>query len=169
MSAFVVSLAHIRQLVALALEGPGDRAPQYPGGGWYPPYYTYRSEETGELVSLNARDQSPDRLVSMLAHECVRSVCYRYPDDTAATLPGPLDRYYNDPSRLTYERPRRILSAADGINAAGCYEYQACEHPEWYDSEARAFVNALVSSLTRTIPAVRDSRMWEYDEETVTA
>ena len=42
--------------------------------------------------------------------------------------------------------PVKILAA---IN---CYEYQACEHPEWKTSEARDFCEALRDRMIRMLP-----------------
>ena len=160
MSAYVVSLAHVRQMVNLARYGPSDRAPQYPGDGWHGPAWAYRVPDG--IVRLSTMDQSPDRLVSMLVSECVQSVSYRYPNDGPDELPGPVDRYYLEPERLTFERPRSHATAAQGINLVSGYEYQSCEHPGWFDSEARAFCESLRGSLVDTLHEVRQDETWEW-------
>lgn len=37
----------------------------------------------------------------------------------------------------------KALSIADIINLCRCFEYQACEHPDWYQSEARFIIIAI--------------------------
>lgn len=163
MSAYIVSLAHVRQMVKLARYGPADLAWRYPGDSWYAPAWEYRVPDG--IVQASAMEQSPDRLVAMLVDECVRSVSYRYPDDTPDTLPGPVDRYYLDRDRLAFERPRSHATAAEGIILVSGYEYQSCEHPGWFDSEARAFCGSLRDVLVNTLPAVRIADGWAWDTE----
>lgn len=53
----------------------------------------------------------------------------------------------------TYRPPRhRSWSTPELLNALTCYEYQACEHPNWEGSQARAFVEALRHRLISRLP-----------------
>ena len=86
----------------------------------------------------------------MLVRECVRSVHYRY--DDSEELPGPDDAYWTEPYRFpTYVRmgPGPAAWLAKQI---ACYEYQACEHPEWDGSEAHALCEAMRLQILRTLP-----------------
>jgi hypothetical protein len=149
-------------MVELARYGPSDNGPRYAGDGWYPLSYGY--EVPDGFVRVSVRDESPDRLVAMLAGECVKSVSYRYPSDTPDTLPGPIDRYYTDPERLTFERPRKVATIGEAINLVNGYEYQSCEHPDWRKSEAREFVIALLDALVSCLPEVQKAETWAWDE-----
>lgn len=42
------------------------------------------------------------------------------------------------------------------LNALGTYEYQACEHPGWRDSEAAAIIDALRTAAIEALPGYRD-------------
>jgi hypothetical protein len=64
-----------------------------------------------------------DKLGAMLWTENYRSVNYRYPDRDAS-VPA-----------YTY-RPSRITDPVAVLKQIACYEYQACERPDWETSEA---------------------------------
>ena len=162
MSAYVVGLPHVRQMVELALRGPDDRGLRYQGDGWPSLSWAYEVAD-GRLVLGSVRDDSPDRLVAMLAGECVKSVSYRYPNDTPAELPGPVDRYYLDPERLTFERPRKVATIGQALMLITGYEYQSCEHPGWHDSEAREFCISLRDALIGCLPEYRQAETWQWD------
>lgn len=104
--------------------------------------YVVGKEHIDALVNAGRQyaglaDQRPEWLNacgSMLWTENYRSVNYRYTEDEAtpeyqATLIG-------------FElAPVPVLKAID------CYEYQACEHPEWETSAAHDYVEALRQAI----------------------
>ena len=157
MSAYIVSKAHIDALVAVAANGPANRSPKYPGDGWTPPMWRLTDNSQD---ALNAR-HNPDLIGSMLWQENVMSVVHRYPN-SLNDLPGPVD--FDAEMVLTYtsERPARMLTATEALKAIDGYEYQSCEHPEWKDSQARAFCDALRRRLISTLPGY-DEAAWEID------
>jgi hypothetical protein len=137
MSAFVVDKAHIDLLL-----GAGMRASHL---------MSWKSYNRGYRRLDNC-----DEVGQMLVDENVRSVMRRYPDTMdGRDLPGPVDAYW--------QRPYRFASPAgvdfvDALEAIDVYEYQACEHPEWETSEARAFCDALRRGLTRMLPGAEASQ-----------
>ena len=158
MSAFIPAKEHIDVLVALARDGPRGRTIS-PSTSWYGPRWTHN----GQTVSL-PDFASPDAVGQMLVDEVVRSVAHRYPDDTDSTLPGPADRYFTEPYILTWQPYR--LTATEGLAALRCYEYQACETPDWEQSEAYAFCDSLRHCLINALPGMDDAP-WEWDAQTI--
>lgn len=102
---------------------------------------------------------NPTEVGRILLSECVKSVRYRYPDDTDATLPGssarPETYYYRQPAQF----PVIVL-----IKAIDCYEYQSCEHPGWRKSEAFAICNALRDRLLVQLPGW-DVAPWGIEDQ----
>src|SRR3990167_6369715 len=106
-----------------------------------------------------ADHESADRIGAMLIRENVASVAYRYPDDTDETRPGPRPCYWLEPyayrtghdplvgSRGQVAWSARRPTAVEGLKLADHFEYQACEHPGWEASEAKAFLEALRGAL----------------------
>jgi hypothetical protein len=109
MSAYVVDKASIDALVAVALEA-------------------------GAVVTPEPLDA--DRIGDALVWECVRSVAYRYPDDSVleGQLPGPCEPYYLAP--YVFPHDTQAPPASETLDILGSYEYQSCEHPQWGDSDA---------------------------------
>lgn len=152
MSAHIVSKQHIDLLVRAAEHAHLTR---YAGDGrsltWW------RTDDEGRYagwrqLARNAETRedddykafcTPSQLGQMLVSENVRSVYHRYPDTDpdAGDLPGPTDAYYMGP--YVYEDLRRDLTPGEVFRAIDCLDYQSCEHPEWYASEAYAFLVAL--------------------------
>ena len=103
----------------------------------------------------------------MLLRENERSIMARYPDtlgdDDAALLgrmPGPVDYAGWE----AYEFPRRSFPMPEPVHVLGimaCYEYQACEHPGWRDSEAYGFCRSLTSRLHQQLPGYA-AAPWNY-------
>jgi hypothetical protein len=138
MSAFLVGKPHIDALVTLALHGPSDRGPRYPGDGW----------------SLANRCQ-PDALGRLLWRENLASVRYRYAQDGCASD--------DDLAGYTYTyaaATRPPLTAVQGLKALACLRYQSCEHPAWEASEAHAFCQQLQAALIAGLPGYEDAA-WE--------
>jgi hypothetical protein len=92
-------------------------------------------------------------LGQMLLDECLRSVWYRYEDDTLDTLPG----YHDTEDRSAYTHHDMHVTAIATLKSIDCYEYQSCEHPEWPESCAKAFCDALRRAITHDIPGYDDA------------
>jgi hypothetical protein len=158
MSAYVVGKPHIDALVQLASDGPGGYHGG-PGGSWSGYYYvTDPAAELGARA-VHVRDEQ-NRIGQMLVAENIESVWHRYPNDrTIDDLPGPCDK--SELMAYRYERRGRPLTAIEGLKALDGYEYQACEHPAWRESEAYALVTWLRSALISRLPGYADADTWE--------
>jgi len=132
MSAYIVDRNHILYLVEA-------------GGAvkitWQMPACDTHSLGYGE-IQRGACDAA--RIANILWQENIRSVCYRYPDVTEATAPGPIGEEFTvDTEEFT--RPHwHHFDAVQVIKAAKCYAYQSCEHETWEDSEANEYIRALI-------------------------
>ncbi len=54
-------------------------------------------------------------------------------------------------------------TAVEGLSAIKCYEYQTCEHPEWEQSAAHAFCDALRDLLIGCLPGY-EAAPWTWTE-----
>lgn len=107
-------------------------------------------------VQYRIVDALPDTMAELgqlLWDENYRSVNYRYSESEHAPE-------YRDPPRRGIIG-RRLVDAAIA-KAVHCYEYQSCEHPEWRDSKAAQFCDALKAAVLRNI-AGYDAAPWEVD------
>ncbi|MGW6332147.1 hypothetical protein [Nocardia rhamnosiphila] len=96
--------------------------------------YGAASTSTGRI------DYQP--LGQLLWDENVRSVDHRYQET------NPRDRYVLHTTEGDLD-PLAVLKAID------CYQYQACEHPEWADSNASAWMTQLRDAIYTAVPRYR--------------
>jgi hypothetical protein len=96
--------------------------------------------------SRSLRDKTQIEIGRMLLAENARSVGYRY-------------REVQDPAALTYVyRPtNREYTPSQALTAIRGFEYQACEAPEWDQSEAHAFCRALFRRVVDVAIPQKDS------------
>ena len=130
MSAFVVSNKHITAIL-------NSTSPRYPGDSFY---YYYQ----GEPRYVNGRKEE---IGALLLAENIRSVNY----------------YYNEQD--TYEQFKldlsvRPLTPVEIIKACDCYYYQACETPDWKDTEAYAIIDTIRERAINNLPGY-DEAPWE--------
>lgn len=146
MSAYIVAKPHIDALVRVALEGPAGR-PANRDAPWYSMRWYHN------LESHNLRDDI-NRAGRMLWQENYKSVECRYPGCTDEDRPGPVGLKLEDIKAYTYPARQTVrhLTAVEALKALRCYEYQACEHPEWEASEASQFCDALRIDLIEALP-----------------
>jgi hypothetical protein len=95
-------------------------------------------------------------VANMLWRENIASVSARYPNESSATLPGPVGENFtitpNDISTWDcVASPVQVLKSCD------CYEYQSCEHPGWKQSEAKQFIDALRREAWHALPGYDDA------------
>lgn len=147
MSCWMVEDEHINVLLCEGLR------PSTPGGPlrWSAPdtneIYGYRPE------SLTR--ETADRVGQMLLDQNRASVNSRYDEDKA-------------PAVYVYARPRFVdWQLAEVFKAIGCYEYQACETPDWEQSEAFRFCRALEQRTISRLPGFSDADTWGITRETV--
>ena len=143
MSAYVVDRNHIRFLVAAALTG-GTRDAL----SWW---------SEAEAARRNLGDVDEHELGRILWAENVKSVNCRYGEET----PEPA---YHHPAAVGWLEfdPAQVLKSCD------CYEYQACEHEAWPDSEARSIIDALRRKFVRQLQGY-DAAEWGAPEPTSNA
>lgn len=132
MSAFMCSPAHFSALVNFAAN-----ASRY--GGME---YRYK----GMRLAVKGREA---QVYGMLAKANADSVNHRYAHNDDAQQ-NTLDGYEFRPSRVT-------LPAVTIIKACHCLAYQSCELDDWEDSEAFAFLQALISHASHNLPGYDDA------------
>lgn len=86
----------------------------------------------------------------MLLLENYKSVYHRYDSGPKVELEEP---YSYHPTRFKKD-PVQVLKAIS------CLEYQSCEHPDWKNSEAKAFCEALKDRAIENLPGY-DGAKWE--------
>jgi len=131
MSAFVVHPEHIHVLLWAASRPVGHDGPLQ----WH--------FDNPTKVDHLTRDRL-DGVGQMLLDANVASVNYRYGEDDES-----LAYVYRPPQHSTWTAPELL-------NAVHCYEYQACERPDWQASEAHAFCRALEHRLIQSLPGYDD-------------
>ncbi len=130
MSAFIVDPEHIHVLLWAASRPAGHYGPL----SWY----FDKPTREGRLTA-----DTRDAVGQMLVDENAASVNYRYDED--------------DLFIYAYQRPRHTTwSTVDLLKALHCYEYQACEHAGWRDSQAHAFCRAFEHRLIQALPGYDD-------------
>ena len=90
-------------------------------------------------------------LCKMLAEENAKSVNYRYSGKPSL----PVDRFGEFNRKVLKDYSLFVL-----LKAIDCYEYQACEHEGWKDSEAKAFCSRLRKSLISRSPEYTNAEGW---------
>lgn len=146
MSAFVVDKRHISAI----LDGANLAGLRYRSNfSWY-----YQ----GERHYL--RPENINETGQMLLDENIKSVSYRYEDSSLTNLPGRVDAEYVIPYRHTQQKQFSIIQYIKFVN---CLDYQSCEHPDYKDSEAKCFMDALRESLVMCVPGYEESK-WELIE-----
>ena len=165
MSAFLVSKAHIDYLITAGLVLPkrlisGSRLRWFlrppedqdgevyrEGEPWGPGLATWIERTERTLTYDNA-----DEVGAMLWATNQDSVNHRYAETS-------IEHAYRFEEVLDID-PVWTLKALD------CYEYQACEHPQYLTSEARFFVEALRDTAIGLVDGYRDAP-WEITSEDV--
>lgn len=147
MSAYICDKNHILYLVnsavRVARRGPHDiRFGWFHGGDWH--HLTHMDPE------------ALSEAANMLWRENIKSVSYRYPNESSATLPGP-----RNPGIITADDfggcNDEPLSIPQIFKSADCYWYQTCEHPDAEESEALAFIQALRRASWHALPGYEDA------------
>lgn len=143
MSAFIVGKEHINAMITAGLSVRYKPLRWFHDGKWH------------ELTFDTA-----DQVGQMLLDENVKSVSYLYSEDDITNLPGKTDAEWLIPFKY-HPIAGDQMPALWAIKITGCYEYQSCEHPEWKDSEAKAFCEALKEAKLCSIDGYDDAP-WEW-------
>jgi len=93
---------------------------------------------------VKATPDNASEVGRMLWRENHRSVNYRYNQRTRTP-------HYD------YRPSKHVLSPGFVMAQVACYEYQTCEHPAWYGSQAYRLTTALTRSLARELPGYDDA------------
>lgn len=143
MSAYIEDKAHFDAILATVIDMGGD------GASWY-------IEGKGRTYITRATATETGQI---LLTENIKSVQYRYSDDSIDNLPGPsnLDPTYQ------YE-PGRILTLPELFKALDGLEYQSCEHPGWDASEAYAIVNGIRDFAWCHLPGYEAADTWSISD-----
>ncbi len=154
MSANIVGNAHLNAMVNLALFGPRGRVVG-PGNVWRALSW-YAAAPTPDLsceewaaLSRQVRRENGADLGHRLAVENARSVNYHYAEE-CESLP------------FVWLPAATRPTALEGLMVIACYEYQTCEHPGWWTSEAIRFCEALRRRLVDALPGFSDADGWEW-------
>jgi hypothetical protein len=166
MSAYIVDKAHIDALVTVAVLGPVTEPSAYNTTGWTGPRaagwdgitWSQVPRRVAEALQgaprRKAEFDTGDEVGQVLVDANVASIEYRYPDTIGHTenCPGPCEPYWVEP--YAWKGGRR-LTALQALAAINGFEYQACERPDWEDSEAYRLLESLKASLVHFIPGYR--------------
>ena len=166
MSAFVVDMYHLHVLLTAGLSGQPSRGPlswrcpetEEPDG----PEDYQTGEPWGashvETLTRTTRTltrETADCVGFMLLAQNYASVNFRYEDKEES----PLYRF-RPVAHLPHLRPVQILKAL------ACYEYQSCETPDWEQTEAHAFCEALRHRVIGQLPGYDDAG-WDLTPPTM--
>lgn len=167
MSAWVVEKAHIDYLIEAGFDFASRldstlrwHVPEPPlktdyerGQPWGPTAPDHGAARRRELTPETA-----DRVGAMLIAQNERSVDFRYDGrNNMIQVPYHFERggpYVNIIGRFPdgWHWSRVPVAPAPVLKSLDCYEYQACETPDWKDTEARAFCEALRSAAIERLP-----------------
>lgn len=141
MSANVLDKTHFDAVLtaALAMIRPGEQV------------YWFVASDSDNPNFLTRETAS--RVGAVLLAENVKSVNHRYSDDDPAPS-YEFTRLRGNPT------PVQLLGMLHG------YEYQACEHPDWRNSEAYAIVRRLERLAMRRLPGYDDAPWTVSDSRT---
>jgi hypothetical protein len=155
MSAYVVDPAHIDVMLSVAINGPKETRP----GRWTAPY-VYELLDGDEHTGSVTRETA-DLAGRALLAECIASVSYRY-DDAPGELPGPIP----NPEVEQYEWTDfgKLLTPVEALCAIDGFEYQSCEHPDWWDSGAHHFCQRFRKGLIHCLPGY-EAAEWHWTAE----
>ena len=143
MSAYIVTKAHINAML----------------NTWIHSRYGARWHHNGKWHELTT--ENANEVGQMLLDENIKSMLYRYEDSQVTDLPGRADAEYLIPFQhyWTHKTPTPL----EAIKITHCYSYQACEHPSWGASEAKAYCDALEGAKISELPGYDDAP-WDWTE-----
>jgi len=158
MSAFLVSRAHINQIVRLAHNETQDGASSYSDPC---PFNAGRGDGA---TSRNAIGQ-------MLLDQNISSLYARYGDTETINLYArygdteTINRWEPGRSEIyVYAPTQRLLTIVEGLKALDCYDYQACESADYKQTDAAQFIDALRRHLIQRLPGYGEAETWDYKE-----
>jgi len=162
MSAYIVDRRHIDYLLTagfrLAYPPYGPMRWQSPdetpadvhqaGSPWGPGYLAHIHKVQRTLEAGTA-----DMVGAMLWEQNYRSVNFRYDEEG----------WKNAVPDYTYSEFYGKIDPVQVLKAISCYRYQSCESPDWDETEAAAFCDALESYAIKALPGY-DAASWGAPE-----
>jgi hypothetical protein len=142
MSAYVVNEEHVNYLVAAA-EQFGRTSPIYCGD-----YRAAGDEKT--------------RVARALMSANIKGVSHCYRGESLESLPGPVDK--PDVETMEYRKPKTAIKWQTVIKALDGYEYQSCDAPDFYGSDAFHFCYRLRRRVIDSLPDMYEAEGWSIDE-----
>ena len=139
----MVGKDHIDLLITAGLMGPNRNCSPM---GWS------KSATVWEQATLT--EETATAVGRMLWAENARSIRYRYED--AGDMLFSIDDYAFTPI------PEGHFTVVDVFQAISCFDYQACETPDWEQSEAWRFCNALRDKMIRRLPGYDTANGWDF-------
>ncbi len=121
MSAWICTLTHCKSIVAWAAKNG--------------------------VYGVNGNEQ---KLAQMLHDENVKSVNFRYGEDTA-------------PETVVWDGKYQDLRAIEVIKSCKCLDYQSCEHDGWDASDAKAFLDRVINGAIGRLPGY-DNAPWGIED-----
>ncbi len=105
----------------------------------------------------------PGRMAGQHAYEHLlsenrRSVLYRYSDCTEEDMPGPIGETWELTEREFDGYVWTAFNPVQVIKAAQCYEYQACETPDYGSSEAHKIIEGIIAAAQYMLPGYEDAK-----------
>lgn len=150
MSAYIVDKNHILYLIQAAIS-------RRINGSYTFHWFVDKPDAESMWATLDAdnHEQLAD-VGNMLWRENIRSVSHRYPGESSATLPGPIEHEVIEAKDF-----QRVLwtefNPVQVLKAIACFEYQSCEHSEWEKSEAYQFCKALRHTAINALVGYSDA------------
>lgn len=149
MSAWIVEKAHIDALLWAA---KSER--------WG---LTYECHGETHRIRPDTTDEEMSRLGEELARVNKASVFYRYQhmsdSELASMVPRAMRQAYE------YAEPKRKPSPVETLKNIHCYQYQACENEElWETSEPKAFTDQLMHAMAGKAPGY-DAAPWGWSDD----
>ncbi len=191
MSAYMVDKDHVDFLVQSALAGATDSRRWQSSHERHFSYYSharnvrvYVAEHDEPHTDTHSETISPSMLGQLLADTNAESINARYPDtvDDPSAMPGPRDHYWEPYVFEPIDTGRQVFSISAGLQIAvqpvantatvaaqlNHYEYQACEHADWRESDGFAFCEAMRDRLLRRLPGAEQAS-WGYSRSSEVA
>ncbi len=148
MSAYIVENRHVIYMVKAAISrslADGD------GGS-----ITWGKYPDHKKIHCTANTEELLNICHMLQAENAKSYAARYKDQTPDFIPITA-KEFNACFFVTFD-PVQVMKAAD------CFDYQACEHDTWRESEGCQFIEALISKARHAVKGY-DKAEWGCPKE----
>lgn len=157
MSAFVVDRRHIDLIVSVIKELPADAEADESEVDLLRSSISRKLSEREPEIS--SRMGILGAVGEILIRQNVASVLYRYDNDESMVPDYTRSLYEYQPLPF---RP----TCAEVLKALDCYDYQACETPDWEQTTAHWITSTLRDYLIKILPGY-DRAPWEWNDDEV--